>query len=184
MESNFVDESDEDYERREYEFQEEETIQEGRTKAKRARRNNEWRFEQTFESRDDALTWIKNEKIWTAGRRYEVGSGTKQLYRCILVPCRGSQCNAELYLLYKADSDDVTAAEHTHVKILANSTKAPHGIKKATKPIVDDLLRLHLSIRTYAEIWLNSERIATRQSRFPQKSSSTTTRELSRKNVS
>ena len=79
--SNFIDESDEDYGRREYESQEEETIQEGSPKAKRARRSNKWRFEQTFQSRDDALTWIKNEKIWTARRRYEVASGTKQLYR-------------------------------------------------------------------------------------------------------
>ena len=78
-------------------------------------------------------------------------SGTKQLYRFNLVPCPGPQCDSELYLLYKANSDEVnayvTAAEHTHVKILTNSTKAPHGINKAIKPIVDDLLRLNLSIK-------------------------------------
>mgnify|MGYP003530474052 FL=1 len=78
-----------------------------------------WIYKETFALAAEADEFIKQEKCWSALRKYETVAGKKVEYRCNLVKRRSKrQCNASIYLLYHAD--DLTVSrfacelDHNH----------------------------------------------------------------------
>ena len=103
------------------------------------KRTFSWVYKQTFANKNDAENWINEEKIWSKYYKHEVDVGTKIFYRCNLVPYRGQQCAAAVYLLYDAESFDVllyeTDEKHDHDELLSNK----RGINQPTKEAIDAL---------------------------------------------
>ena len=54
----------------------------------------------TFESAEEAIAFVKSEKIWSHPKLSKTSQGNKFFYRCNLCVERGPQCAAAIYLLY------------------------------------------------------------------------------------
>ena len=95
-----------------------------------------WLIDSNFDSRDEALEWIREEKCWSIVRTTENNAGTRVEYRCNKVPSRGVQCTSALYLLYNADSMKVTKyvtlEGHNHDQI----ENEINGINDHTKELI------------------------------------------------
>lgn len=75
-------------------------------------------LDKTFDSQELAEAEIMKETFWSKNNRCPSKIGDKQFYRCNLAPYRGAQCDASLYLLFHADSNQFsiyrTQCAHSH----------------------------------------------------------------------
>lgn len=69
-------------------------------KPKRRRVHKNWVRERTFDSKSEALAFVKAEEIWSYFYKNEPDSGVCITYRCNLMKYGGEQCAAGLYLQY------------------------------------------------------------------------------------
>lgn len=117
-------------------------------KQTRTRTTHNYIYQKTFEDQDKAKEWLESENTWSSFRWYDTNAGRKQLLRCKMVPTRGKQCAASAYLLYNADSFQVTLFEsieqHDHEQILEGVEIK--GINSATNEAICALLLLNVTI--------------------------------------
>lgn len=87
-------------------------------KSKRRRIHKEWKLEQTFKSKSEAMAFIEAEKIWSYHYKNQSDAGVRISYRCNLMKFRGKQCESGLYLLFDSRSTVVhlyrAESAHTH----------------------------------------------------------------------
>ncbi|KAI2807371.1 hypothetical protein BLOT_009336 [Blomia tropicalis] len=76
---------------------------------KRSTRNkHDWFLEDVFNSKSEALDFVKNEKNWSIKSSNNTVLGIKTYYRCNKVMKRNHiQCNAAIYLFYRNSSQEV-----------------------------------------------------------------------------
>lgn len=122
--------------------------EETRQKEAKPRRHHTYILKRIFEDQDKAKEWLQTQKLWSNLRCYDTNAGRKQMLRCNKVPYRAQQCAASAYLLYNADSFQVTLFEsveqHDHEEIVKNVKFL--GINSATKEAICALLLLKVTV--------------------------------------
>lgn len=102
--------------------------------AKKKRIHQVFEHVRTFEFKEDAISFIANEKSWSFFYKTKSNEGVRCKYRCNKVKFRSErQCSASLYIVYDSRSSDVklfkSTSEHDHdgntnmVFEMANETK-------------------------------------------------------------
>ncbi|KAJ6649606.1 hypothetical protein Bhyg_04844 [Pseudolycoriella hygida] len=83
---------------------------------RRQRSDKKWVKEKTYSSEEDALLDIKNENCWSRHSTNHSYGGRSIIYRCNKVKAKGHQCSSGVYLLYHADSENITLfrSENAH----------------------------------------------------------------------
>lgn len=86
---------------------------------KRQRTKQNWIFDRTFDSPEDALTFLKAEIVWSYKYKNSSFAGVIVTYRCNKMKFRGKQCPALIYLLYDANDKSKVHlfrndCEHSH----------------------------------------------------------------------
>jgi hypothetical protein len=109
---------------------------------KRKKTKHTWSYHRTFDSIEQANSWIKDENTWCLRNNYELENGRRHFYRCNKVPQRGPQCECALYLHFPADNETVIAyiseEMHSHDEILER--RNVRGLNKATKEFIKELI--------------------------------------------
>ncbi|XP_047999155.1 uncharacterized protein LOC125236407 [Leguminivora glycinivorella] len=115
------------------------------TTKKRRQAGLDWIFDKKFQSVDEAKQFLRAEKTWSVKFTHTKEEGIKQYYRCNKVKLRGTQCAAQIYLLFESNSDAVfmyrTGCDHDHENI---GNKSDYGISQETKDEINKLYALHV----------------------------------------
>ena len=94
---------------------------------KRTRGSHDWTKSKSFTTANEALDFVKAEKIWRMCGKYDTIAGYKIHYNCKV----SSSCSAKVYILLKSESQDAdiyqTTPEHDH------ELKPQRGLSAATK---------------------------------------------------
>ena len=121
------------YESSEEEFQS--VITEKFTKINKKTRHA-WIFLNIYDTANEAVSFVRREKIWSYFYTNKTKDGDRVNYRCNQVKSRETQCKSQLYLLYHAEEESVsiykTASEHT-----CNGTKNI-GIPEVVKLFINE----------------------------------------------
>lgn len=87
-------------------------------RAKRRRVHKAWILEKTFENKNEAVNFIKNENCWSYHYQNKSSAGLRMNYRCNLMKFRGKQCEAVVYLFFNGSNQSVdfyrSDSQHTH----------------------------------------------------------------------
>lgn len=96
------------------------------SKRKGRGKNLDWTLLKNFNTEIEARTFLKSEKIWAQTFTNHCYNGEKVHHRCKLVPRKGQQCKAKLFL-FKSDTsmrvEIYTSGEHTHAGIAVKAIR-------------------------------------------------------------
>lgn len=110
-----------------------------------------WIKDQVFKSKEEAMSAIKSENIWSYYYTNVTNEGKKTYFRCNKSKFRGEQCDASVYLLFNAGSEDVVlfraVSEHTHHK---NASKLE--LSELIKEEINKLLELNQKPKAILQI--------------------------------
>jgi hypothetical protein len=109
-----------------------------------------WVHISTFQSKEDALTRVKSDSIWSIANTNMTSEGKRVYYRCNQVKRRGKQCPASIYLLYHCEDDTFSMFQTTDQHDHQNSSK--FGIKDATKKETNELFKLKIKPKRMLEL--------------------------------
>lgn len=113
-------------------------------------RDNAWKYEKTFETRDALNEFLYNESWWSFRGSNDCSRGSKSLYRCNRVKRLSKvQCKAAIYIIEKTDfqnpsggSDDIRTSFmlfrrndiHTH-------KKSPDYVRRITRKVKELIIQ-------------------------------------------
>ena len=113
-----------------------------------------WHKETEFVGKEEAVSFVSSENIWSLAHSSKTSQGTKAYYRCSRVKRRGQQCDAALYLLYDNRSLSVhlyrTQSDHNCKDI--NSGKSQRGLTETQKLAVKEYFELNLKPKRINEL--------------------------------
>lgn len=75
---------------------------------------NQYKLLRTFECKEDAEEYLREENCWVTKKHQYTEVGTIRLLRCNRVNARGQQCNACTYLWFESMSFQVLFFESLH----------------------------------------------------------------------
>lgn len=101
-----------------------------------------WKFHCEYANSVLAESALENENIWSIWKRNDTADGMKWFYRCNKAKLRGPQCKAQVYHLFKGDSDQVfefrTDGTHDH-----ESQMKEADAKRQLEEEIEKLLKLN-----------------------------------------
>lgn len=114
--------------------------------AKRTRVHAEFVYDQSFNSKTEALDFVKSMNLSGYYKSFSE-AGERHLLRCNQVKFRGTQCAAKGYLLYDSKSTEIhffkTVAEHDHDQ----NVNAIYEIPENTKNEIKNMYNLGVTSR-------------------------------------
>lgn len=111
-------------------------------KVKKPRQKKNWQMKCQYDNSELAKSALQKEETWSVWKRDDTADGMKWFYRCNKIKLRDTQCAAQVYHLFKNDSDAVlefrTDGAHDH-----QSRIDAADVKKRLIEEVEKLLKLH-----------------------------------------
>ena len=118
----------------------------------RVSKKRKYRTVTVYQSRAEAMQWLKENPIWSFVKYYGTADGRKEVYRCNLVKANGPQCNKVVKFEYNSETQVIFHLEaccsHTHEEVLRGHRKT--GINHVTKEAIKN--QIALGIRQFKTI--------------------------------
>lgn len=103
-------------------------------KQRNPNRRRKWKRDRLLTNEQEIDNVINKENFWSFHYSNISAEGRKLYYRCNKVKLRGKQCDAGIFLLYDAASNDVIlfrcTSEHTHEEIKSHKPKISFDVQQ------------------------------------------------------